>query len=106
LRSKSSQQIEDPFDKIINNEIKIWLSTINEIKITSTKQFWFELKNKLPDLYLLSLRLLNIPFSSSSNEAFFSVSGLVNSISAQMDEDLLINRALLKVNINLIDDFQ
>jgi hypothetical protein len=45
LRSKSSQQIEDPFDKIINNEIKIWLSTINEIKITSTKQFWFEFKN-------------------------------------------------------------
>ena len=105
LKSKSSQQIADPFDKKINNEIKLFSSIINEIEIKSTKQFWFEHKNRLPNLFLLALRLLNIPPSSSSIEAFFSISGLVNGIGGQMQDELLINRALLKVNINLIEDF-
>jgi hypothetical protein len=71
LRSKSSEQIEDSFDKAIKDEIRLFTSLINEIEIRSTKRFWLEQKNTLPNLYLLAIKLLNIPPSSSSIGAFF-----------------------------------
>ncbi len=40
LRSKSSEQIEDSFDKAIMDEIRLFTSLINEIEIRSTNIFW------------------------------------------------------------------
>ena len=106
LRSRSSQNIEDSYDTKIQDQINSFLTIINETEIISTKKFWLENKNKLPDLFMLALRLLNIPPASSSIESFFSVSGFINSNGAQMGDDLLENRTLLKVNIKYIDEYK
>jgi hypothetical protein len=107
LRSKSSQELQNPDHEKIKDEILKFSKLIAEIKIESTKKFWQENKNKFPNLYLLALRLLSILAASSSIETFFSVSGIVSNESyAQMDDKLLIKKSLLRVNINLVEKFK
>ena len=104
LRSKSSQQIENSKDTKIKEEIQLFISLISEISIQSTKAFWLDYKNRLPNMFLLALRLFNISPASSSIEQFFSVSGLIcKETASNIDDELLINRALLKINLNLLE---
>ena len=80
------------------------IMTQNPIKEKSTRRFWQNKANELPILYELACILLNIPSSSSYVERFFSVCGIVNRQRAgNMNNSTLINRAFLKVNLDLVN---
>jgi len=71
----------------------------------SSKQFWINQSNKLPNLANLALILLNIQCSSSCIERFFSICGVVcKKHSSNQNDDLVITRCLLKSNIKLLDE--
>ena len=57
----------------------------------------------MPNLYNLALRLLSIPASSSEIERNFSVAGIINKISSNMSDDLILKRITLKCNIKILD---
>jgi hypothetical protein len=103
MRSNSSQDVENLQDKKVQEEINLFSSLIIEIEIQSTKKFWLEYKNRLPNLFLLALRFSCIPPASSSIESFFSISGFVDCNGTQMSDELLINRSLLKANIKFFE---
>lgn len=71
----------------------------SETKLT-TNEFWLQNRKKLPFLYDISLRLLSIPATSAFIERFFSVTGLINNNRSQN------KRSMLKVNMNLLDEFE
>ena len=67
--------------------------------------FWSNNRDQLPALYRLNIILFNIPATSAHLERFFSVAGHINNSRAQnMSNTLLTRRAMLKVNIKLLDN--
>ena len=75
----------------------------NEYSGKSTGQFWMKYENELPQLKSLALKLSNIPSSSSYIEPFFSLCGSIcTQRRANMKDDQIISRAIVKTNINLI----
>jgi hypothetical protein len=103
MRSNSSQDIENFQDKKVQEEINLFSSLIIEIEIESTKKFWLEYKNRLPNLFLSALRFSCIPPASSSIESFFSISGFVDCNGTQISDELLISRSLLKAKIKFFE---
>ena len=111
-------------NKELNNEVKLALFKAkldkeieffsNKIKsftqierINSTSGFWNndEISLKCPIIKNLALILLNINSSSAFIERFYSICGVVcTTRNAQMTDELVIIRCLLKVNLHLIEE--
>lgn len=87
------------------SKLKIIINEPDHIELTSTASFWLSFKEKMPNLFRLSLKLLSIPATSSHIERFFSIAGrLSDQRNAQISSDLLIKRAMLKANFNLLNE--
>lgn len=72
----------------------------------STKNFWLRYSPKMPILSQLAKILINIPASSAFIERFFSVCGIIcKEKAANMDDDLIIDRSLLKANLEILNSF-
>lgn len=87
-------------EKDLENEVAKFLNILNSRPLkqfTSTTSFWYDRRTKLPNLYELSLMLLNIPAISAYIERYFSICG-------KMSEDLTIKRCLLTANIDLLNE--
>lgn len=89
----------------INKEIELFGKIIKDahfINTTdSTTKFWRE--NKFPLLLKVAAILLNIPSSSAFVERFFSLCGIISTVrNANMKDELLIIRSMLKVNMNIL----
>jgi hypothetical protein len=70
----------------------------------STADFWRKYKTEYPNLTTLAYKLLNVPASSANIERFFSIAGVVSKPrTGNMKNDLLIQRSLLKVNLQILD---
>lgn len=97
---------ENKIDNNISNEVSNYLILLDNIDYEGTnyKKFWLENKKNFPNLYNLALRLFSIPASTAEIERFFSVTGNINKKNCNTSDKLLIERALLKVNLKLIDD--
>ena len=86
------------------SKLKIIINEPDSIELKSTASFWLAFKDKMPNLFRLSLKLLSIPVTSSHIERFFSIAGkLSDQKSSQITSHLLIQRAMLKANFNLLD---
>ena len=71
----------------------------------STKDFWIEFSEKLPNLYKLANILLNICASSAFIERFFSICGLIcKDRSLAMSDDLIVTRCLMAANISVLEE--
>lgn len=90
----------------INDEINKFEKIIEETKSDyfSTANFWNKYSCDLPYLGKLAKILLNVPASSANIERFFSIAGVIcKSRAANMSDELIIERSLLKVNLKLLD---
>jgi len=73
-------------------------------KSFSNRDFWLKYQSKLPYLTEITLILMNVPVSSAFIERFFSICGIVcKSRSGSMGDDLIINRSLLKANLETLN---
>jgi hypothetical protein len=93
----------------LNNETSLLLSFFKDCKFLSDKftshQFWLKHEIKLPYLSNLAMILLNIPCSSAFIERFFSICGVVcDKRRLNSDDQLIIDRSFLKVNIKLLNE--
>ena len=94
-------------DKELDAEILQYSSLIadqNVIKSNvSTSVFWKEKRQELPNLFKLSIILLNISSTSAFIERFFSISGIVcENRRANMTDDLIVMRSMLKANMSIL----
>jgi len=101
---------EQQLESEINAEIKIYNDFIKFNKnvdgVSSSKEFWLS-RNDLPRLRQLFVILENIGASSAPLERFFSITGIINSARMQnMNDDLLINKSLLKANIKILSEIK
>ena len=79
---------------------------INKKNTQSTTEFWRRNSEKFPFLLKVAAILLNIPSSSAFIERFFSLCGIISTtLNANMKDELLIMRAMLKVNMNILSRF-
>ena len=99
------------FKAKLDKEIEFFSNKIKSFKqierINSTSGFWNndEISLKCPILKNLALILLNINGSSAFIERFYSICGVVcTTRNAQMTDELVIIRCLLKVNLHLIEE--
>ena len=77
--------------------------TFDGNKTLTKNEFWLENKNNFPNILNLCLHLTNIPASLAYTERFFSICGVVcKQRSGNSSEDLLITRAFLKCNIDVL----
>jgi hypothetical protein len=92
----------------IENEKTIFLNVLRSRPLEefkSTTSFWHQKHGKLPNLYKLSLILLNIPSSSAYIERFFSICGFVcDNRRGNMSTNLTIKRCLLSANIYILNE--
>ena len=85
-------------------EVALFVSLVENTRMLRNNKFWQENKERLPCLFRLHLILFNIPASSAHLERFFSIAGMINNNRSQnMSNQLLIMRAMLKSNIELLD---
>lgn len=99
LKNEICKEIES-FKKILSDNN---FSMIN--RISSTKTFWIENGDKLPQLQKLALILLNINSSSACIERYFSICGFASKKErSNISTDLFINRCLLRANISILKD--
>jgi hypothetical protein len=71
----------------------------------SSKEFWIENFDTLPNLSKLYIALTTIPGSSSLIERFFSLCGIVCSKrNLRMKEDFIEVKCLLKSNMHLLNE--
>lgn len=92
----------------LESEKAIFLNLIKDkcISANSTTSFWKRFQSKLPNLSIVARQLLNIPASSAFIERFFSICGVVcTQRRGRMDEDMIIKRSMLKVNLDLLTSF-
>ena len=87
-------------------EVNKFISLIDQTTLESTKLFWIKYKQELPKLFDLTNRLLSIPATSAFIERLFSISGIVsNQKNANLSDDMLIARTMLKVNMKLMKKY-
>jgi hypothetical protein len=94
---------------LVDDEIMKFTKIIREKSFLeenfTTKQFWLKHKTLIPNLFNLSLIILNILPSSSVIERFFSICGVIcENRRLAMKDDLLIERSLLKTNIKILEE--
>lgn len=94
--------------QIIETEVSKFINLTREIHFQeqefSTKQFWKKHKNQLPNLFKLASLLLGIPPSSAFIERYFSICGIVCNRRLSMNDDLVIERSLLKANVKILEE--
>jgi hypothetical protein len=94
--------------QIIETEVSKFINLTRESHFLeqefSTKQFWKKHKNQLPNLFNLASLLLGIPPSSAFIERYFSISGIVCNRRLSMNDDLVIERSLLKANVKILEE--
>jgi hypothetical protein len=92
----------------IEKEVNEYLSYINEAnikKIKCSSTFWSENIDKYHYLGMLARDLLNVPASTAFVERFFSLCGVIcNQRAANMSNDLIVMRCMLKSNISILSD--
>jgi hypothetical protein len=93
----------------LDAEIKLFTSKLLDPRIRnggcSSKEFWIENFDILPNLSKLYIALSTIPGSSSFIERFFSLCGIVCSKrNLRMKEDLIEVKCLLKSNMHLLNE--
>jgi len=93
----------------LDAEIKIFTSKLLDPRIRkgdcSSKEFWIENFDNLPNLSKLYIALSTIPGSSSFIERFFSLCGIVCSKrNLRMKNDLIEVKCLLKSNMHLLHE--
>jgi hypothetical protein len=70
----------------------------------STRRFWLQYKSQLPNLFLLSKKLLNIQASTAFVERFFSICGIICNVkNTNMSDKMIIMRSVLKTNIEILE---
>lgn len=110
VKSKSYQTSDDSLRINKLHEIRVecssYLEFIEDItnRQKSTQSFWSEYGNKFPYLVKVVIKLFSIPASSAFIERFFSICGLAcNKRSMNMNADTLIEKVLLRVNLDLLE---
>ena len=69
----------------------------------STQAFWNEFSYKFPNLSIVSRKVFSIPASSAFIKRFFSICGLAcDKRSMNMNPETLIEKVLMRVNIDLL----
>jgi len=97
------QEIE-PFAHL-NYKFKEAQSLINKLVPKSTAAFWRTNGHKFPFLRRLALILYNVPSSSAFIERFYSICGHVcKTKSGNYNLDTIIQRSMLKANIQLLEE--
>jgi hypothetical protein len=94
-------------DKELDAEILQYSTLIadqNVIKSNvSTSVFWKEKRLEMPNLFKLSIILLNISSTSAFIGRIFSISGIVcENKRANMTDDLIVMRSMLKANMDIL----
>jgi hypothetical protein len=76
-----------------------------DLKTIKTSKFWELNSNLFPNIIRVALILRNISSNSSFIERFFSISGVVcDEQAGNIEDDLIINRSLLKTNLILLEN--
>lgn len=94
----------------MESEIKFYKTLVDTFLTSkqkfSTKNFWNRYSIKLPLLTQLAKLLINVPASSAFIERFFSICGVIcKDRAGNSDDDLIITRSLLQVNIEILNSF-
>jgi len=93
------EKLKHEKDSFINLLDNTYLKTIK------TSKFWELNSNLFPNITRVALILRNISSNSSFIERFFSISGGVcDEQAGNMEDDLIINRSLLKTNLILLEN--
>jgi hypothetical protein len=110
---QEDEELGDPMNEHlmlaqIENEKASFLNILRSKSLEefkSTTSFWHKNRKKFPNLYKLSLILLNIPSSSAYIERFFSICGFVcDTRRGNMSTSLTIKRCLLSANIDILNE--
>lgn len=102
VNSKNSQLLQ-----MIRKESADFLNYLKDKdieKMPSTRSFWLKKANLYPNLTKAAQIVYNIPSSSAFIERFFSICGITCRKNAgNIGASMIINRSMLKANINLLD---
>jgi predicted DNA-binding ribbon-helix-helix protein len=106
----TGNQKKSKTNELVQNIRKETAEYLNYLKskeveeLNSTRYFWSQKASEFPNLAKAALILYNIPASSAFIERFFSICGITCRKNAgNMGPSMIINRSMLKANLNLLD---
>ena len=97
-------RLDDALDKEITSFSALLDNDTFLKSLKSTRKFWLTHGEKMPLLKNLAIIISNVSSSSAFIERFFSICGIIcDTRSANMKDDLVETRCLLKANISLLN---